>query len=237
MLTFGNAYDDALTTNYRHKIEKKEDLTVQDDVDAFVTSFDERSPDTEFLPSKVPDDLKKTGVQIVKEYQTVVAPKIKPVATQKYYNVKFPNVDWTLKGIADVEEENGTIRDNKTSGKSPSKNANGEYMPYSDDHKFQMLCYSISEKMDKGNTAGEELWLDYAIKNKYPKIIQVKVPSPTPEDLKYFQMLTSIAVRKIELLKKGTLPALPNRGNMLCSKKYCGYWALCEKDFGGTVKN
>ena len=29
---------------------------------------------------------------------------------------------------------------------------------------------------------------------------------------------------------------IPNRNNMMCSKKFCGYWQECEKKYGGKVR-
>ena len=29
---------------------------------------------------------------------------------------------------------------------------------------------------------------------------------------------------------------IPNRAGFLCSRRYCGYWRRCEREFGGAVK-
>jgi hypothetical protein len=29
---------------------------------------------------------------------------------------------------------------------------------------------------------------------------------------------------------------IPNRVGFLCSRRYCGYWRRCEREFGGAVK-
>ena len=30
---------------------------------------------------------------------------------------------------------------------------------------------------------------------------------------------------------------LPRRGSSLCSKRYCGYWKICETEYGGCVRD
>lgn len=29
---------------------------------------------------------------------------------------------------------------------------------------------------------------------------------------------------------------LPRRSSSLCSRRYCGYWPVCEKEYGGSVR-
>ena len=29
---------------------------------------------------------------------------------------------------------------------------------------------------------------------------------------------------------------IPNRAGFLCSRRYCGYWRQCEREYGGVVK-
>jgi hypothetical protein len=233
-LVLGSSYDDALTTNYLQKIKTKNDLEIEDVVDAFITSFNERKQDAELQENESADKMKDVGVKLVQAYQKTVSPSIQPIAAQKEYNVKFPGVDWILKGISDVETKNGEIHDNKTSGKTPGKR-DGEYL-INPDHHFQMLCYSMAKKMESGINAGNKLYLDYAIKVKYPRVVTIQIPPPSPSDMKHFQIITATSRQKIELLKRGYTQPLPNRSNMMCSRKYCGFWAECEKKFGGTVK-
>jgi CRISPR/Cas system-associated exonuclease Cas4 (RecB family) len=234
-LTFGSSYDDALTTNYLHKIDKKEDLPVADVMDAFVTSWDIRKKNTEFDSDEDPDAIKEMGIKLVKEYQNEIAPSITPLAAQKRYDVQFPGVDWTLVGFADLITEDGWIDDNKTKKKSPALQ-NGQYV-LDPDHFFQLLTYSIAEKMEGGESAGNKMRITYAIKSKVPKIVVVEAPAPVAEDLKYFQSMTALTFQKIQMMKAGNMDPMPKRNGMLCSRKYCGYWSLCEEKFGGKVKS
>ena len=258
-LTLGSSYDDAQSTYYTKKIEKDE-LTVDQVVDAFVTSFDHRKPDTEWTNDENPDEIRSTGIGLVKEYQKVIAPDIEPVSVQKKYQVRFKGVDWELIGFADLETIDGTIKDNKTSKRTPTKRIikwdsmdtieqdiwkslgysdeswDPERYEISPEHFFQMLSYSIAEKMLNGDQAGNKLRIDYAIKTVKPKIVSAEIPPPTSADLKLFQHVTAHAKIKMDLIKSGELPPMPNRSSYLCSQRWCGYHSVCMQMFGGYVK-
>lgn len=235
-LTLGSSYDDALTTNYKQKIESRTDMPVSDVVDAFVTSFNIRKPDTEWTDDEKPEQVKDVGVKIVEFYQKTKAPEVQPIHTQVRYNIKFPGVDWELVVIPDLKEEDGTIVDNKTSKRSPSKNAStGEYM-LDQDHYFQMLCYSIADKSENGPDAGNRIRVDYAIKSKIAKLVSVTMPAPGASDYEYFENMTSMVYNDIKALEKGVIAPIPNRKSNLCSRKYCGFWSICETKFKGKVK-
>jgi hypothetical protein len=137
----------------------------------------------------------------------------------------------------DLETEDGYIVDNKTSSRTPSRSREtGEYK-IKNDYKFQMLSYSIASKMKNGVESGNKLRLDYAIVNKSPKIVQIEVPPPGPDDFKWFRNITAITFQRMELLRTNEVEPLPNRDNFLCSKKWCGYWAECIRKYGGDVND
>lgn len=237
-LSLGSSYDDALTNNYEYKINNpgKGDMPVSDVIDAFITSYNRRLPDTEFLPGEDPDEIKNIGIGLVKEYQEDIAPDIIPVGAQIKYEINFPNVEWTLIGIADLKTKDGSIEDNKTTKKSPSKDNMGIYI-LDPDHHFQVLTYGISEKMLHGMDSGNKLRIRYAVKTKVPKIITVEAPAPTEDDIRYFQNITALTYNKIKLLQNDSLRPIPKRNSMLCTKRFCGYWAMCISRYGGQVKD
>ena len=37
-----------------------------------------------------------------------------------------------------------------------------------------------------------------------------------------------------EAMRDGIYP--PRRGSQVCSRRYCGYWRECEREFGGRVE-
>ena len=74
------------------------------------------------------------------------------------------------------------------------------------------------------------LGLDYLIKNKKPKIQQARW-KPNKQDRQYVLGLMEQVANGV---KKEVF--IPNRSNMMCSKKFCAYWRECENKYGGKVK-
>lgn len=229
-LAVGRGYDNATTTDYEHKIKTGENLSVEDTVDCFTTSFDQEIDDTELALGESKDELRDMGVKLVKEFSKSLAGSVDPMEVQKRYRIKFPgDLGWDLVVVLDVVEKNNTIRDNKTTKRTPGK--------VDMDYWFQMLCYAVAEKMTKPEeeTAGRVLKLDYAVKLKTPKIITLDVREPDDNDFRFFQNYTAAAFDRMIKLKKGVDKPIMNRSSMLCSRKYCGYWAMCEQKYGGRV--
>lgn len=231
-LTAGSVYDDALTNNFQQKIKSKVDLTEQEILDIADTSFSIREEETEWYGDS-PAETKDTVISLLKEYvETGIGEKIQPAVTQKLYDVHFEGMAWTIKGFSDVEEVNGRIIDNKTTGVTPSTDIN----KLDQGHKLQMDIYAIAKKYSEGVEEGNLRRLDYAVKLKAPRIIQIELPPLTPEDVKYFQKKVSAQFQQMELLRNDQMKPDTNRSHFMCSQKMCGYWTRCVKDNGGTVK-
>ena len=94
---------------------------------------------------------------------------------------------------------------------------------------FQLTMYGIGYKINY-NEDIKELGLDYLIKNKSPKIQQVRW-KPNNTDKKYTLGLIKNVANGID-----NETYIPNRSHFMCSKKFCAYWKECEKNFGGKVK-
>lgn len=231
-LTAGSVYDDALTNNFQQKIKSKKDLSEQEILDIADTSFSIREEETEWYGDS-PAETKDTVISLLKKYvETGIGEKIQPAVTQKLYDVHFSGMGWTIKGFSDIEEVNGRIIDNKTTGVTPSTDLN----KLDQGHKLQMDIYAIAKKYSEGVEEGNLRRLDYAVKLKSPSIIQIELPPLTPEDVKYFQKKVSAQFQQMELLRNDQMKPDTNRSHFLCSKKLCGYWTRCVKDNGGTVK-
>ena len=89
--------------------------------------------------------------------------------------------------------------------------------------------YGIGDK-ENHNEDIKELGLDYLIKNKNPKIQQVRW-KPNNADKKYALGLIKNVAKGID-----NETYIPNRSSFMCSKKFCAYWNECEENFGGKVR-
>ena len=231
-LTAGSVYDDALTNQYNQKIKTGVDLTEQEVLDIADTSFSIREDNTEWF-GESPVETKDTVIDLLKTYMGAgIKEYIQPVAVQKMYDVHFTGMEWTMKGISDVETDDGYIIDNKTTGKTPKEDP--ELVDQG--HKLQMDTYAIAKKYTEGVHTAEKRRLDYAVKLKTPKIIQVELPPLTEEDVKYFRNKVSRQFQQMQLLREGKMKPDMDRSHFMCSQRQCGYWELCIKENGGTVK-
>lgn len=233
-LVQGISYHKALEHNHTQKIDSHEDLPTQEVKDAYATAFDtalsqgvewndeERSHGID----RTAGELKDEGIGLVGEYQKVLAPGIQPVAVEKPFSVAFEGVDYTLEGRIDLIDDKEIIHDNKTAAKSPSKDLVGRYIPGPNEF-IQGSIYSLAH----GRNVGENnIVFDYAIKTKVPKVLQVEA-AITQEDQRF--ALTLIKQVDSAIQAQAFWPA---RTSVMCSRKSCGYWSLCEKEFGGRVK-
>ena len=228
-LLYGKSVDEAINTDMEQKIESKVNLPSDDIKDAFVTQWDSNKNDTEFHKTDKPEALREIGIDSVGHWSETIAKEIQPKMVQKRLAVEFNDFDFNILQFADVITEDDVIIDNKTAGRSVSisKVTNKLLVPH--DHRLQLTMYDIGYEVNESIKA-KSLGLDYLIKNKKPKIQQPRW-KPNKEDRQYVLGLMEHVANGV---KKEVF--IPNRNNMMCSKKFCGYWQECEKKYGGKVK-
>jgi len=144
-----------------------------------------------------------------------------------------PDLGFDLEGVTIQQRADFLLPDKvidiKTASKSPSRNPNGGYM-MSEYHKLQTISYAIGAIRQ-----GYDILLVQtiiAVTTKEPKIV-CAVTEVIPEELEYVTNLYKMAAYKTEN-HGGFLIA--NRMSMMCSRKHCSYWNLCEEKYGGIVK-
>ncbi|KKN65032.1 hypothetical protein LCGC14_0485890 [marine sediment metagenome] len=227
-MTLGSSVDTGITHNYKQKIESEADLPTDDVLDAFSTDFEARKGETQWGKDEVAGDVKDDGARVIKVYQDEIAPIVQPVTVQEITRLEIPNFDYDLMIVPDVEQTGNIIRDTKVVGKSPPgvKSGNPQPQPH---HFVQMTAYALatSERTQEPTAGG---FIDYCVRTKEAKVIPVPV-SFTEADYTYFKNMIALTARQIELEHYP-----PNRQNMMCSRRFCGYWEKCQGDFGGTVK-
>lgn len=233
-LVQGSSYHKAMEFNLSQKIESKKDLPLEevkasysDQFDNLITEVDWNDEEKSQGIDKVKGSLKDEGIKITETAHTVFNPQIYPKEVESPFKISFDNTDYTLDGVIDVVDINNIVIDHKTTGKTPSTISQQEII--------QGAIYSIAKNTN-------QVMFNYVIKNKkqiHNLLGNSEFPSKTVSltknidnsDKEYVLRLVSAidaAVNK-ELF-------YPNRASMMCSKKNCGYWAQCEKDWGGKVK-
>jgi hypothetical protein len=77
--------------------------------------------------------------------------------------------------------------------------------------------------------AGGSCRLDTLTKTKTVELVQQSCEIG-PEERRYAETLHPMVQ---EAMRDGIYT--PRRGSHLCSRRYCGYWRECEREFGGRV--
>ncbi len=167
-------------------------------------------------------------VKLAMLHHDEVAPEIHPVGIEEAFSINIAGTDLSLSGRLDVREEApvpgdvegrtlARIRDAKTAGKSPAKDAA--------DRSEQLTMYGLAHRVLVGREP-DALILDHLVSTKIPKVV---TQESTRDTLDYQRMLLRVEVAS-DALDAGTfLPAHPD--SWWCSAKWCGYWHVCP--FGG----
>ena len=182
--------------------------------------------------SRAKADAKDFAVALSGYHVAELAPRLRPVAIERKIIVKPQDSDLQIHGTLDVitrpEEPvtldaaglnavgRDTIRDLKTSAKSPSRDAA--------DKSQQLSFYAMIRAAEVG-ALPEALALDYLVRT--PKRGELKaVELATTRDAEDIRALVARLNVAVENVKRGSFsPADPT--SWWCSAKFCGYHATC----------
>lgn len=139
------------------------------------------------------------------------APSLTPIAVEREIVVTADGYPYDLMGFIDIQEQ-GSVRDTKTRGKTPPANAM--------ERDIQFSFYSMAVKINDGYDP--DCYMDNLVKTKVPKLA---ILSHKYDEGDYRQLLARFeyAARMIE---SGMFPPC-DPSSWLCAEKWCGYWLLC----------
>jgi len=161
------------------------------------------------------DALRDQAAAIAARYLGEVAPKIDPAGVELPVAGRIGGVE--IHGIVDLLDTSGRIIDLKSAARKPA----GVAASYG----FQIATYSQLLPQASG-----EARIDTAVCTKTPSIVTMSYTVSAADRL----MTERVYPRVQQAMRDGMV--LPNRGSNLCSRKYCNFWAECEDEFGGRVK-
>jgi hypothetical protein len=223
---FGLRYEDAVDFGYEEKL-RTEELPPLDDIrDKFVSVWDECKEEAAWQSDDDPDALKDTGTRLLGAWRPT-AETVQPKDVQKHISTILPDRygdPFELHGIIDLETTDGTLVDNKTSKRS--YDADGRKV-VGGLQGLQAMTYSLITGLPRFE------W-HVGVKLKTPRL-QVISAEMTPDDHAFARNVAGIARSKIQTMETSG-DFLPNRGHFMCTRRHCGYWEMCEKRYGGAVK-
>ena len=153
------------------------------------------------------------SVRLSKLHAAELAPAIEPTHLQRKVKVELPNYPYDLLGFIDIQEGSKSIRDTKSSGKTPPKDIA--------DKSDQLTMYGMMALVIDG-VIPKNFYLDYLIDLKTPKS-QVFASQRDKQDFK--PILRRIEAASLALEKGVFIPA--RETDWWCNKKWCGYWPTC----------
>lgn len=226
-LITGIAVHKSVEKNLGHKIDNEgQTMTPEQVADVAATEFDGQcqggihySDEEAADPKETLGNAKDQTIGLALLHNKEAAPLINPLQVEDKWVLALRGYDFDLAGQMDVVESDG-IRDTKTAGKSPSKDAA---------RSLQMGMYSMAYRV-KWGVLPERVTLDYLVKNKTPVY---KPVSDTPTDAWVKPLYRRIErfAEIVRSVKEGsgvfTPAAADGPSAWVCTRKWCGYADSC----------
>ena len=213
-LALGKAFHGTLARNFRQKLSTGRDMETQELREVFAEEWSLAIADAALRDDEDADELAATGQILVAAYLTEAAGPLQPQAIEQTVQGEIAGVK--VRGIVDLLDTDGRVLDFKTASKRP----NG----ISAEHSLQLTTYAMITPGTSGLCR-----LDTVTKTKTVQVVQQSY-QVSAEDRRFAERLYPMAQESIQ---DGIYP--PHRSSPMCSRRYCGYWRECERDFGGRV--
>ena len=213
-LALGRAFHATLARNFRQKISTGRDMETVELCEAFAEEWSLATSDAVLRDDEDATELARTGQILVAAYIAEAAPSVKPQAIEQTVQGQIAGVK--VRGIVDLLDVDGCVFDFKTASKRP----NG----ISAEHGLQLTTYAVITPGTSGLCR-----LDTVTKTKTVQVVQQSYQVGA-EDRRFAETLYPMVQ---ESIRDGIYP--PHRSSPMCSRRYCGYWRDCEREFGGRV--
>jgi RecB family exonuclease len=211
----GKSFHETIASNFRQKRESSHDLPSSECLEFFRRALAEHLEDARLERDEHPLELLELGETMVAKYFLEVAPLVQPAAVEEKVSGVIGGV--RVAGYLDLMDIQGRIVDSKTALK-PMKGI-------SHDHRLRLTSYVMITPAATGACR-----LDTVTKGKTVDLMQ-KSFAVTAQDRRYAEIVYPMVQDSI---REGIF--LPRRNSPLCSRKYCGFWRTCEKEYGGCVR-
>jgi len=212
----GLATHEAIEVDMRHKLEARENLPIDDIVDAYSDAFDRDAPGVE--PDDEEQDLgsaKDSGVSLVRIHREHVGATVQPVLVEEQVQFEVNGIPFS--GYLDLVDEDENIRDTKTSARKLDP----------ENYRLTMTGYAIGfrqmgveQGIDYNETIENGIVLDGLIRTKKP-YYQREELTIDQNDIRRF---ASVVETVNAAINEGTF--IPN-GLVSGACGWCGYADIC----------
>lgn len=168
--------------------------------------------DIEAGPEKTRGRAVDDAVSLSMLHHTDLAPGFDPEHVEREFRIHLPSHDYDLVGGIDVQES-GNLRDLKTAGKSPAKDAA--------ERNLQLTIYAMAA-VALDSKLPNMVALDFLVKLKTPKAVIVE---STRQESDFHAVIKRVELAT-KIISSGVFyPATD--GAWWCSEKYCNYYDHC----------
>ncbi|MBI4480216.1 MAG: PD-(D/E)XK nuclease family protein [Acidobacteria bacterium] len=213
-LALGKAFHATLAANFRQKMVLGCHMQPSEVRDVFAEEWKLASADVELREDEDASELASTGEALAIAYISEAACSVQPRAVEQAVAGEIAGIK--VRGVVDVLDVEGCVVDFKTASKRP----NG----ITAEHGLQLTTYAIIVPGASGVCR-----LDTVTKTKTVQVVQ-QTYEIGPEERRFAETLYPMVQDSI---RDGLYP--PHRNSPLCSRRHCGYWRECEREFGGRV--
>ena len=225
-ILMGSSLDSAINMNYTEKIKTKKDEPVSVVKDCFAEYYDKEKGNTIFDDSEKPEQLKDVGVKVTEVFHQIICKDVQPTEVQIRDDIVFENVDYKLLVVIDLIDSGNIVVDNKYASKM-----------WASGKEFQELdpvIYSLWYETKKSKEENK-FRFDLGIGSKIPRAERIERKVTRSEKDGFLKYLACIHEQIEENKRSGIF--LPRTDHFLCSRKKCGYFSLCEKEWGHRIKD
>jgi hypothetical protein len=206
----------ALITNFRHKLQCKEDLQTEAVVDLFRRAWLKQQHVATFCDDEHPDTIGGMGEELVRIYMRRAAPPIQPAAIEQR-TMWGVLASVRIQAQFDILDEDGMIIAINTARSAPSS--------VDPMHRFELTtCYRLA------CGASGVVRSDTLVTSESLQCVS-QVWEINETDIQLTDALFPVAQ---EAMRRGYY--MPNRASIHCSRHQCPHWRRCEQDFGGVVE-
>jgi hypothetical protein len=154
------------------------------------------------------------AVRLATVHARDMAPKLKPTHVERKWALELTGYPMDLVGRIDIQEALVSIRDTKTSGKTPAENCA--------DRSLQLKAYAAAVRAIDGALPKAAV-LDYLIDTKTPALKSF-ASEPSVEDT--HALLARVETVALAMEKGVFIPVEPT--HWCCDPKWCGYHSTCR---------
>lgn len=231
----GRAFGNAARDSYGNKVQTGQLLSTADVLDAYSDSWElALAQDGELVDweDEKPGRIKDSGYRVLPVYHQLVAPTIKPLAVERRFTIKLPDVDWTVTGYMDVECAD-EIPDLKlrTRSKGHISQAEADSEPQPGFYLLARRAEGFPARNGFAYHSSVRAARGIAVK---PGDVAVTYTQRTDEQLDALVELIYQVAAEIQWRMEYDVWTPPPATAWWCSRDWCGFWDSCR--FGGALR-